>query len=325
MERGRFLVLEGIDGCGKTTQRQALADWLPGSGLMPQGASLHLTREPGGSALGVALRELLLHPPGDLAPCAEAELLLYAADRAQHVRQCIEPALAAGDWVLSDRFSGSTPRLSGLRPWSPAGDDPDAGAHRHRWPGARFHALAGSAPGGVAAAAGASAGRPDRGRRGGVSRPGAGRLCTAGLGAPLVPDRGRRSRRRRGRLLPGGSAGAIRGPWLSSSPICWARRGPLPCWRRRCTGSAWRRPTSSPGRMGSGGGWRPCAFSRGCWPVPADRRCCGAGWSRAITPICSGWSPPTCTRGSSTPPPRPGTRACAAGRCRSCGWSRCGR
>ncbi|MFM7675485.1 MAG: dTMP kinase [Synechococcus sp.] len=113
MERGRFLVLEGIDGCGKTTQRQALADWLPGSGLMPPGASLRLTREPGGSPLGLALRELLLHPPGDLAPCPEAELLLYAADRAQHVRQCIEPALAAGHWVLSDRFSGSTTAYQG--------------------------------------------------------------------------------------------------------------------------------------------------------------------------------------------------------------------
>ena len=106
--KGRFLVLEGIDGCGKTTQLRQLADWLPGSGLMPEGASLHLTREPGGTALGRALRELLLHPPDEAAPCPEAELLMYAADRAQHVQRRILPALERGDWVLSDRFSGST-------------------------------------------------------------------------------------------------------------------------------------------------------------------------------------------------------------------------
>ena len=106
--RGRFLVLEGIDGCGKTTQLRQLADWLPGSGLMPDGATLHLTREPGGTPLGRALRELLLHPPDEVAPCPEAELLMYAADRAQHVQRRILPALERGDWVLSDRFSGST-------------------------------------------------------------------------------------------------------------------------------------------------------------------------------------------------------------------------
>lgn len=105
---GRFLVLEGIDGCGKTTQLRQLADWLPGSGLMPAGATLHLTREPGGTPLGRALRELLLHPPNAAAPCPEAELLMYAADRAQHVQRRILPALKSGDWVLSDRFSGST-------------------------------------------------------------------------------------------------------------------------------------------------------------------------------------------------------------------------
>ena len=106
--KGRFLVLEGIDGCGKTTQLRQLAEWLPDSGLMPDGATLHLTREPGGSPLGRALRELLLHPPDDAAPCPEAELLMYAADRAQHVQRRIRPALERGDWVLSDRFSGST-------------------------------------------------------------------------------------------------------------------------------------------------------------------------------------------------------------------------
>ncbi|MCP9849892.1 dTMP kinase [Cyanobium sp. Morenito 9A2] len=111
--RGRFLVLEGIDGCGKTTQLEALSRWLPDSGLLAPGTSLLVTREPGGTALGLALRELLLHPPGEAAPDPLAELLLYAADRAQHVRQRIEPALAAGDWVLSDRFVGSTAAYQG--------------------------------------------------------------------------------------------------------------------------------------------------------------------------------------------------------------------
>jgi dTMP kinase len=111
--RGRFLVLEGIDGCGKTTQLEALAAWLPGSGLMPPGAQLIVTREPGGTPLGLALRQLLLHPPGEAAPFSTAELLLYAADRAQHVDALIRPALAAGHWVLSDRFSGSTAAYQG--------------------------------------------------------------------------------------------------------------------------------------------------------------------------------------------------------------------
>jgi dTMP kinase len=111
--RGRFVVLEGIDGCGKSTQLDALAAWLPGSGLLAPGCELVVTREPGGTALGRALRQLLLHPPGDAAPETTAELLLYAADRAQHVQQLIAPALAAGHWVLSDRFSGSTAAYQG--------------------------------------------------------------------------------------------------------------------------------------------------------------------------------------------------------------------
>jgi dTMP kinase len=111
--RGRFVVLEGIDGCGKSTQLQALAAWLPSSGLLPSGAEVVITREPGGTPLGQALRQLLLHPPGEAAPGTTAELLLYAADRAQHVQQCIAPALAAGHWVLSDRFTGSTAAYQG--------------------------------------------------------------------------------------------------------------------------------------------------------------------------------------------------------------------
>jgi dTMP kinase len=113
LPRGRFVVLEGIDGCGKTTQLEQLRAWLPQSGLMPVGAELLVTREPGGTALGQALRQLLLHPPGDTAPGSTAELLLYAADRAQHVQQRIAPALEAGHWVVSDRFAGSTAAYQG--------------------------------------------------------------------------------------------------------------------------------------------------------------------------------------------------------------------
>lgn len=111
--RGRFLVLEGIDGCGKSTQLEALAAWLPISGLLPPGARLHCSREPGGTALGQALRQLLLHPDPREAPCSRAELLLYAADRAQHVQTVIRPALEAGDWLLSDRYVGSTAAYQG--------------------------------------------------------------------------------------------------------------------------------------------------------------------------------------------------------------------
>ena len=105
---GRFIVLDGIDGCGKSTQLDHLLGWLPDSGLMPDGAALVSTREPGGTPLGRSVRELLLHSGEEQAPAPTAELLLYAADRAQHVERLIRPALGRGDWVISDRFSGST-------------------------------------------------------------------------------------------------------------------------------------------------------------------------------------------------------------------------
>ena len=111
---GRFIVLEGIDGCGKTTQIRHLIQWLPNSGLMPSGASLVCTREPGGTPLGRSIRELLLHTADQEAPAPTAELLLYAADRAQHVETLIRPALERGDWVISDRFAGSTLAYQGF-------------------------------------------------------------------------------------------------------------------------------------------------------------------------------------------------------------------
>ena len=114
MTKGTFIVLEGIDGCGKTTQLQALREWLPFSGLLPPSARLIVTREPGGTALGQALRELLLrHFPATVQPAPTTELLLYAADRAQHVAEVIRPALDAGHWVLCDRFTGSTAAYQG--------------------------------------------------------------------------------------------------------------------------------------------------------------------------------------------------------------------
>ena len=105
---GRFIVLDGIDGCGKSTQIRHLAQWLPVCGLMPSTAGLICTREPGGTPLGQSIRDLLLHTEADQVPSVTAELLLYAADRAQHVDTVIRPALLRGDWVLSDRFAGST-------------------------------------------------------------------------------------------------------------------------------------------------------------------------------------------------------------------------
>ena len=112
--KGRFIVLEGIDGCGKSTQINHLSKWLPRSGLMPPNTKLHLTREPGGTKLGDSLRNLLLNPPKDESPDSLTELLLYAADRAQHVNQLIRPLINKGDWVISDRFSGSTLAYQGF-------------------------------------------------------------------------------------------------------------------------------------------------------------------------------------------------------------------
>ena len=112
--KGIFIVLEGIDGCGKSTQIQHLSKWLPQSGLIPKGSKLITTREPGGTKLGNSIRELLLRNYNDNSPEPLTELLLYAADRAQHVSQVILPALNNGHWVISDRFSSSTMAYQGF-------------------------------------------------------------------------------------------------------------------------------------------------------------------------------------------------------------------
>ena len=104
--KGKFIVIEGIDGCGKTTQIDRISKWLPNSGLMKKNSKLIKTREPGGSVLGRKLRNLILD--NNNKPSSLAELLLYSADRAEHVTKIISPALKKDDWVISDRFSDST-------------------------------------------------------------------------------------------------------------------------------------------------------------------------------------------------------------------------
>ena len=106
--KGKFIVIEGIDGCGKTTQINEISKWLPTSGLMKKNSKLVKTREPGGSLLGKKLRNLILDNNKNNKPSSLAELLLYSADRAEHVSKVITPALEKEDWVLSDRFSDST-------------------------------------------------------------------------------------------------------------------------------------------------------------------------------------------------------------------------
>lgn len=102
MSRGRFIVFEGGEGCGKSTQ----------AGLLAESRGAVLTRQPGGTPLGRQVRTLLLGSetgPDDAAPLDDrAEALLMAADRAQHVTEVIEPALAAGRDVVCDRYIGSS-------------------------------------------------------------------------------------------------------------------------------------------------------------------------------------------------------------------------
>ena len=106
--KGKFIVFEGIDGSGKTTQINQLSKWLIGTDLIPKNNQLVITREPGGTNLGKSIRSLLLDTSIENTPASITELLLYAADRAQHVNEIIRPSINKGNWVISDRFSGST-------------------------------------------------------------------------------------------------------------------------------------------------------------------------------------------------------------------------
>ena len=125
---GKFITLEGVDGAGKSTH----LDWLVAH-LRGQGRTVVQTREPGGTPLGEKLRELLLHEPMHL----ETEALLMLAARREHLELVIKPALARGDWVVSDRFTDASfayqgggrglalDKLARLEDWVQEGFQPD--------------------------------------------------------------------------------------------------------------------------------------------------------------------------------------------------------
>ena len=96
-ERGKFITLEGLEGVGKTTNRELIERQLKDAGIAFIG-----TREPGGTEIGEQLRKLVLHADGIIQ--AETELLVMAASRLEHVARLIEPALQRGEWVLCDRY-----------------------------------------------------------------------------------------------------------------------------------------------------------------------------------------------------------------------------
>ena len=126
----RFITLEGPEGGGKSTNQAFVADW-----LRARGRDLITTREPGGTPLGEAIRGLLLDPAGAMA--ADTELLLMFAARAEHLAKRIRPALAAGQWVVCDRFTDATyayqgggrgidrQRIAVLEDWVQGGLHPD--------------------------------------------------------------------------------------------------------------------------------------------------------------------------------------------------------
>lgn len=131
---GLFIVLEGGEGAGKTTQARVLAETLRAARL---GHEVVATAEPGGTALGVKLRELLLQHADDAPMDPRVETLLYLADRVDHLARVIVPALDRGATVICDRFSDSTlvyqgharnlgtERLEDLTKWVTAGLAPD--------------------------------------------------------------------------------------------------------------------------------------------------------------------------------------------------------
>ncbi|MBD2445684.1 dTMP kinase [Nostoc sp. FACHB-152] len=105
---GKLIVFEGVEGCGKTTQMQLCCEWLQSLGV-----DVIVTREPGGTQLGLELRRLLLEKSEDKPVAQITELLLYAADRAQHIAQELKPNLAAGKYILCDRYTDSTVAYQG--------------------------------------------------------------------------------------------------------------------------------------------------------------------------------------------------------------------
>ena len=120
--RGKLIVFEGVEGSGKTTQLQRCSQWLEAIGLVEGFAGagkippLVITREPGGTALGLELRQLLLEAGTNPTPQSiadRAELLMYAADRAQHVEELLNPHLKSGAMILCDRYTDSTVAYQG--------------------------------------------------------------------------------------------------------------------------------------------------------------------------------------------------------------------
>src|SRR5216117_525832 len=204
-----FITFEGIEGSGKSTHLRQLAKH-----LRARGRRVVETREPGGTAAGAAIRRLLLGP--DAAPLTSlAELFLYCADRTQHVREVIRPALDAGQIVLSDRFSDSTLAYQGYARGLELETVRalDARARGGVWPDLTF-LLDCPVADGLARARGRADGRPLRAGDARLPRarpPGLLDARRRGARTLLRPRRGRahragaRARHRRGR-------GAARGP-----------------------------------------------------------------------------------------------------------------
>ena len=109
MARLPFITFEGSEGCGKTTQVQLLANRLDAGGI-----PFLITREPGGTAIGETIRELLQYAPQSTGMTPETEVLLFEASRAQLVREIIKPALERGECVIADRFFDSTTIYQGV-------------------------------------------------------------------------------------------------------------------------------------------------------------------------------------------------------------------
>lgn len=101
MEKGKFITIDGIEGAGKSTQIDFICDYFRNKNI-----NVVLTREPGGTELGEKIRDLLLNPSEKMHP--DTELMLMFAARNEHIQHKILPALAAGDWVLSDRFTDAS-------------------------------------------------------------------------------------------------------------------------------------------------------------------------------------------------------------------------